>query len=182
MKKIREELAVALMVPDKICDKRGWFSVPFSSNDILDIGLKWRTTYQLNHSYTEFKGTVRGLNYQEAPYNQSKIVRCVRGRLYSVGVDIDPSSPDFGKWVGYELSSENQYLMYVPSTYAHGFITLEDDTELEYFTDNEYNYNFAKSLNYDELGIDWTVNGQVAVRVDLLSEKNKSAPKLKSLV
>ncbi len=68
--------------------------------------------------------------------------------------------------------------MYLPKTYAHGFVTLEDDTELEYLTDNEYSFNHAKSIKWDELGIDWTVGGQVEVRVDVMSDKNRFAPKL----
>lgn len=179
MEIIKRELDACLLAPKLIKDQRGWFEIPFSVQDLQALGLEWRSTFQLNHSFTTYKGTVRGPNYQVAPYEQAKVIRCVKGRLYSVGIDIDPKSPNYGKSVGFELSAENKYLMYLPKTYAHGFVTLEDGTELEYLTDNEYNYGSAKSIKWDELGIDWTVGGQVEVLTDVMSDKNKNAPKLK---
>ena len=176
-----KQLEAVLLEPKIIKDQRGWFSVPFSTQDLSDLGLEWRTTYQLNHSYTELKGTVRGPNYQEVPYNQAKVIRCIRGRLYSVGIDIDPSSSNYGEHVGFELSAENGLLMYLPNYYAHAFVTLEDNTELEYLTDNEFNYESAKSIKWDALGIDWTCGGQVELKTEIMSDKNKNAPKLSKL-
>ena len=96
-----------------------------------------------------------------------------------MGINIDQNSANFGKYVGFELSAENKNVMYLPKTYAHGFVTLEDETELEYLTDNEYCLESAKSIKWNELGIDWTVGGQVKVCTDVMSEKNKNAPPLK---
>jgi len=184
MQIIKTELGCHLLKPSLIPDERGWFSVPFSINDIHDLGLDFGSVYQLNHSFTTAAGIVRGPNYQKAPYAQAKVIRCIRGSLYSVGVNIDPSDPDFGKWCGFELSAENHCLMYMPRTYAHGFIAIEDNTELEYFTDREYSSSSASSISWSdpEVGIDWTMGGRIELRTDIMSEKNRTAPLLRDAV
>lgn len=175
MQIVKSNLGCALLSPQVINDSRGEFVVPFSVIDLKKLGFSWEETYQLNHSFTNEKGTVRGPNYQD-PYPQAKVIRCVRGSLYSVGICLDGA--DKGKCVVYELTAKGKELMYIPRGYAHGFVTLEDNTELEYLTDNQYCYEAAKSIKWDELGIDWTVGGRVKVREDLLSDKNRNAPKL----
>ena len=175
MQIIESKLNCALLSPQIIDDIRGEFVVPFSIEDLKTLNLPWEETHQLNHSFTKEKGTVRGPNYQD-PFPQAKVIRCVRGRLYSVAICL--SGPDKGKWVGFILTSEGKELMYIPRGFAHGFVTLEDNTELEYLTDNKYCYETAKSVKWDELGIDWTVGGLVEVREDLLSDKNRNAPSL----
>lgn len=172
---VDKSLDCALLVPKIVNDSRGIFCVPFSVSDLRNNDLHWAETFQLNHSFTISKGTVHGPNYQD-PYPQAKVIRCVRGSLYSVGICLDGLYK--GKWVGYELTAKGMECMYIPRGYAHGFVTLEDNTELEYLTDNQYCFEAAKSIKWDELGIDWTVGGRVEVREDLLSEKNKNAPKL----
>lgn len=175
MKIIESKLNCALLSPQLIDDLRGEFVVPFSIEDLKTLNLPWEETHQLNHSFTKEKGTVRGPNYQN-PFPQAKVIRCVKGSLYSVGICL--SGPDKGKWVGYELTAKGMECMYIPRGYAHGFVTLEDNTELEYLTDNQYCFAAAKSIKWDELGIDWTAGGRVEVKEDLLSEKNRNAPKL----
>lgn len=175
MQVIDSNLNCALLIPKVVEDPRGAFVVPFSIEDLKALNFPWEETHQLNHSFTTEKGTLRGPNYQD-PYPQAKVIRCVNGSLYSVGICLN--GPDKGKWVGYTLTAKGKELMYIPRGYAHGFITLEDDTELEYLTDNVYCYEAAKSVRWDKLGIDWTVGGLVEVREDLLSEKNRSAPVL----
>lgn len=162
----------------KIYDQRGWFSVQLNSDELSKYGFK--RIVQLNHSLTVDKGTVRGFNYQLAPFQQAKVVRCVRGKLYSVAVNIDPLSSEFGKWIGYELSENDDKLMLIPRTFAHGFITLQDNSEMEYFTDEIYSYESAKSIRYDDpdIRVDWTVNGQIEPNVCTLSEKNRNAKSL----
>ena len=172
---LKQKLGCALVTPQVINDPRGKFTVPFSIENLHSLGLPFEQVYQLNHSFTNEKGTLRGPNYQD-PFPQAKIIRCVRGSLYSVGICLEGENK--GKWVGFELSSERMEEMYIPRGYAHGFITLEDNTELEYITDNRYCYEGAKSIKWDALGIDWTVGGRVLVREDLLSEKNRNAPRL----
>ena len=122
MKILDEKLGCKLIGIERIVDNRGWFQIVFNQNDLDKIGVDFRGVCQLNHSRTEKTGIVRGLNYQDVPYAQSKVVRCIKGALYSVAVDIDPCSETFGKWCGYELSEENEYLMYIPRLFAHGFI------------------------------------------------------------
>ena len=187
MKLIEEKLACALLQPDIINDNRGWFQVAFNIDDIHNLGLDFSGVCQLNHSWTEEKGVVRGPNYQKAPYNQVKVVRVTRGAVYSVGIDINPESSTFGKAVGFLLSEKNKFLMYIPNTYAHGFTVLEDNTELEYLTDNKYNYESAKSIWFDDEEIididtmkklDWSFNGAVILN-NIKSEKNLNAPRLR---
>lgn len=118
---------------------------------------------------------MRGPNYQEKSLQQAKIVRCIRGSLFSVGININPDSTNFGKCCGFILSSENNYVMYISRTYAHGFVTLEDDTELEYFTDKIYNFDSEKSIawNDPDVGIDWSLGGNIDLKKSIMSEKNK---------
>ncbi len=148
MEIIDRKLGCALLEPRIIHDNRGWFQVPFSIEDINALGLSFNSVFQLNHSKTDVKGIVRGPNYQIRPYNQAKIVRIIKGAAYSVGIDIDRESDTFGMAVGFLLTEENKRLMYIPNTYAHGFTVLEDNTELEYLTDNRYSYDHAKSVWY----------------------------------
>lgn len=190
MKIIDSKLDCVLLIPSIITDNRGWFQIPFSVQEIRDLGLQFNSVYQLNHSLTTIKGIVRGPNYQCRPYNQAKVVRVIRGAVYSVGIDIDPQSKTFGKAAGFLLSEHNHYLMYIPNTYAHGFTVIEENTELEYLTDNEYNQASAKSIWFADKGItdieskqsvDWTYGGAVILS-NIQSEKNANAPLLKDSV
>ena len=181
---IEEKLNCVLLSPQILHDNRGWFQVAFNIADLHKLNLHFQSVCQLNHSMTELAGTVRGLNYQEAPYEQAKIVRCIKGNLYSVAVDIRKESETFGRWCGFELNAESGNLMYIPRGYAHGFIANEDHTELEYLTDNVYSKEHAKSIRYDDpdIGIDWTQNGQVAVLETVLSKKIANAALLRDLL
>lgn len=187
MKIVEQKLGCALIEPTIIRDNRGWFQIPFSIQDIHKLGLQFNSVFKINHSMTMVKGIVRGPNYQRSPYNQAKIVRVIKGSAYSVGIDIDPASNSFGMAVGYLLSERNKYLMYISNTYAHGFTVLEDGTELEYMTDNEYSFDDAKSIwLLDEhiidvntgRQIDWSYSREVVLS-DIKSEKNANAPMLK---
>ena len=175
MELVKKQLDCVLLRPKVVEDLRGKFTVPFSIDDLREIGLSFESVCQVNHSFTSKKGTVRGPNYQKN-YSQAKVIRCIKGSLYSVGVCLYGENK--GKHVGFLLTASNMEIMYMPRGYAHGFVTLEDDTELEYITDNKYDYASAKSIKWDALGIDWTLNGKVEVRTDLLSDKNKNAPEL----
>ena len=190
MKIIEKKLDCVLLMPSIIKDNRGWFQIPFNVQEIRDLGLQFNSVYQLNHSMTTIKGIVRGPNYQCRPYNQAKVVRVIKGAVYSVGIDIYPRSETFGKAAGFLLSEQNRYLMYIPHTYAHGFTVIEENTELEYLTDNEYNRLSAKSIWFADNGItdiessepvDWTYGGAVVLS-DIKSEKNANAPLLKDSV
>lgn len=130
------------------------------------------TFVQDNHSLSALKGTVRGLHYQRDPFAQTKLVRCTKGRIFDVAVDIRRGSPQYGKWTGVELSASNKMMLYIPRGFAHGFSTLEDDTEVQYKVDNLYNKESEGSIRFDDpfFAIDWKVDRP------LLSEKDSKAP------
>ena len=190
MQVLVEKMGCVLMKPRLIEDERGWFQIPFNIDDIRKLGLFFNNVCQLNHSLTMNKGIVRGPNFQVQPYNQTKVVRVVKGSIYSVAIDINPDSLTFGKAVGFHLSAENKYIMYIPNTFAHGFTVLEDLTEMEYFTDNIYCKDNAKSIFFDDknitdfetgLSIDWSFGDSVLLS-DVKSEKNANAPTLKEFI
>lgn len=183
MKIIAEKLECKLLETVRLKDNRGWFQISFNQEELKDLGVDFKGVCQLNHSYTEHRGVIRGLNYQQEPYQQSKLVRCVKGKLYSVAVDIDPNSKNYGRWCGFELSADNGHVMYVPRTYAHGFITESQECELEYFTDQVYSYESAKSIYYSDplIGIDWSNAGNIVINKEIISEKNRNAPFLNEI-
>jgi len=183
MKVIDEKIGCKLLEIQRLHDNRGWFQVAFNQNEFEELGVAFTGACQLNHSHTDYRGTIRGLSYQKKPYQQSKLVRCIKGNLYSVGVDIDPLSSTYGKWCGFELSESNGFIMYLPRTYAHGFITASDGCELEYFTDSIYAYECAKSIHYNDpdIRIDWSNGGKIEVKDNILSEKNRRAPFLRDI-
>lgn len=178
---LEQKAGCVLFENKRIEDNRGWFSVQMNADELGKYG--FRRIVQLNHSFTEKVGVVRGLNYQALPFQQAKVVRCVKGAIYSVGVNIDPSSVEFGKWVGYELSDRNERIMLIPKTFAHGFITLETNSEMEYFTDEIYVAEKAKSIRYNDsdIGIDWTLGGRIIPNERILSEKNRCAGTISEL-
>lgn len=183
MKVIKECLGCKLLEIRTLTDNRGWFQVVFCPDDLLRERIDFRGIEQLNQSMTEIAGVIHGSNYQESPFNQAKLVRCTRGRLYSVAVDIDKESPSYMRWYGFEQSTSNQYIMYTPRTYANGFVTMENCTKLEYFTDNKYSFQHAKSIRYDDpdIEIDWSMKGVITVRKMIMSEKNLNTPYLRDI-
>lgn len=183
MKVINEQLGCKPLEINRIHDKCGWFQVVLNIDELDGLGIQFGSDCQLSNLFTEQSGIIRGLNYQEKSYEQAKIVRCIKGSLYSVAVDINNQSKTYGKWCGFELSASDGKLMYKPGGYAHGFIGLEDNTDLEYFTDNMYSSECAKSIRYDDpsLDIDWALNGKAHIKDELLSDKNKSGKLLKEI-
>lgn len=191
MKILERKLGCVLLEPALIRDLRGWFQIPFSIEDLHSLGLDFNSVFQLNHSFTDQKGVVRGPNFQRRPFHQNKVVRCTKGSLYSIAIDLAPESPTYGHSCGFYLSEQNKCLMYIPNTYAHGFTTLEEGTELEYLTDNRYCYEAAGSLQFDDpdltdesgvSGIDWTMGGAVELCLETRSDKNKLAPAFRDIV
>lgn len=130
---------------------------------------------QDNHSFSASKGTLRGLHYQLNPKCQAKIVRCTRGSILDVAVDIRRGSPQYKQWVAVELSEENKKQLFVPRGFAHGFLTLTDNVEVQYKADNYYAPECDGNIRYDdpEIGIEW---GQSEF---ILSEKDRRAPLLR---
>ena len=175
MLEIREtELSGVLEITPKVFgDERGWFMESFTERELSEAGVKAKFC-QDNHSYSADRGTLRGLHYQLCPMAQAKIVRVTRGEIFDVAVDIRKGSPMYGKWVGVRLSAENKKQVFIPRGFAHGFITLTDDVEVQYKADNYYSpaHDGGIRWNDPEIGIKWPMPPAI------LSEKDRNAPLL----
>ena len=147
---------VILIRPVRIEDERGFFAETFRQSEFLANGIDCAFV-QENHSLSRQKGTLRGLHFQTPPYAQAKLVRCISGRLLDVVVDIRPQAPTFGRHITVELSAEGGEQLFVPAGYAHGFCTLEDNTEIVYSVSAYYAPEADSGLAFDdpEIGIDW---------------------------
>lgn len=143
---------------EKKGDNRGFFARFFCENEFGAQGLITHFV-QINNSLTGKKGTLRGMHYQLQPSAEVKVVRCIRGSLYDVILDLRPDSPTFGKSFGAELSAENRKMMYVPQGFAHGFVTLEDDTEALYLVSAFYAPSLERGIRYNDptFNIQWPV-------------------------
>jgi dTDP-4-dehydrorhamnose 3,5-epimerase len=162
-----------IIEPDVHEDCRGWFMESYSLIKMREIGID-TVFVQDNHSYSNSRGVVRGLHFQDPPMDQIKLVRCSRGSILDVSVDIRKGSPRYGKWFAIELSAINRKQIFIPSGYAHGFVSLEDDTEVQYKVDRFYSRENERTIRYDdpEIGIDWGVCDPI------VSEKDSIAPNL----
>lgn len=165
---------VILIKPKVFGDERGFFMESYKKSLFAQNGIS-EEFIQDNHSKST-KGVLRGLHYQLNPKAQGKLVRCVSGAVFDVAVDIRKNSPTFGKWVGYELSADNQQMLWIPAGFAHGFITLEDNTEFLYKTTGEYAPDCDRGIKYDDpaISIEWPKLDSI-----LLSEKDQKQPLLK---
>ena len=128
---------------------------------------------QDSHSLSRSTGTLRGLHFQAPPHAQGKLVRCGRGSIFDVAVDIRRGSPTYGQWEGYELSAENGHQLYVPVGFAHGFVTLEPDSEIVYKCTDYYAPETEGAVRWDSCGIKWPLSGD-----PILSDKDAVAPEL----
>lgn len=137
-------------------DERGTFSRVFCADELKNI-FKEKSIQQINHSITKKKGTVRGMHFQYAPECEVKMIKCIKGKVFDVAVDIRKNSKTFLQTFSIELSPENKKMVYIPEGFAHGFQTLEDDTELLYFHSNIYTPNNEGALNIQDplLNIQW---------------------------
>jgi len=156
---------------EKLEDNRGFFARTFCQKELEDHGLARRVA-QANVSFNAMAGTLRGMHYQLAPYEETKLIRCTRGALYDVIVDLRPDSATYKRWIGVELTVKNYKMLYVPANFAHGFITLEDSTEAIYFVSEFYTPGSERGLRWDDsqLNIKWPRS------VAVISEKDASWP------
>jgi dTDP-4-dehydrorhamnose 3,5-epimerase len=165
---------VMLITPVKFGDARGFFSETYSAAALLTWGLK-ATFVQDNHSLSAQKGVVRGLHFQKPPHAQGKLVRVVRGQIFDVAVDLRAGSSTFGQHVSVELSADNWQQLWVPEGFAHGFCTLQDNTEVIYKVTDYYAPECDAGIQWNDpdLGIDWPITAADAV----LSAKDEVLPR-----
>jgi dTDP-4-dehydrorhamnose 3,5-epimerase len=137
-------------------DERGFFARTWCRDEYLDRGLEGELA-QCSISFNARRGTLRGLHYQAPPHAETKLVRCTRGRVYDVIVDLRATAPTFKRWFATELSADNRNMIYIPRGLAHGFLTLEDHTELAYQMSTSYRPESARGVKYDDpqFAIDW---------------------------
>jgi dTDP-4-dehydrorhamnose 3,5-epimerase len=137
-------------------DSRGWFARTWCKTEFTAIG-HTKEWVQMNHSFTQRKGTIRGMHYQLAPFTEIKLVRCIAGSVYDVIVDIRKGSPTYLQWYGAELSAENKQMMYIPEGFAHGFQTISDDAELIYHHSSFYTAEAEAGIHHGDrtIAIDW---------------------------
>ncbi|SDK40618.1 dTDP-4-dehydrorhamnose reductase [Alkalibacterium thalassium] len=175
MKIIKTEIDdILILEPRVFGDHRGWFTETYSKTKFQELGIDIEFV-QDNHSMSAQKGTLRGLHFQTSPKAQTKLVRCTKGEILDVAVDLRKGSTTYKQWVGVELSEENKKQLLIPKGFAHGFITLTDDVEVQYKVDEYYAPECDRSIRFDdpEIGVDWKIEDPI------LSEKDLKAPLLK---
>jgi len=162
------------LTPRRFGDDRGFFSEVWNHARFAEAGIPAQFV-QDNVSLSRTRGVLRGLHFQMPPAAQAKLVRVSRGSIFDVGVDIRRSSPTFGRWAGVVLSAEKWNQLYVPEGFAHGFVTLEDDTEVTYKVSAAYSPEHDRSIRFDDpaIGIAWPLDGE-----PVLSDKDAAAPLL----
>lgn len=171
--KIKE---IILIKPQVFEDNRGYFFESFKKSEFIANGIDF--DFKQENCSKSQKGVLRGLHYQIPPYEQTKIVRCTKGKIIDVAVDIRPNSKTFGQFVKVELSQENKYMLYIPKGFAHGFVALTDEVEIIYKTDEEYNPKSDRGIywNDTDLNIDWGIDF-----IPILSTKDSKQPKFKDI-
>ncbi|WP_019956802.1 dTDP-4-dehydrorhamnose 3,5-epimerase [Yoonia vestfoldensis] len=162
--------ALILVQPRRFDDARGYFEETWNKRDLAQSGVS-ADFVQDNHSLSVHEGTLRGMHYQALPRAQDKLVRCTRGSIYDVAVDVRNGSPSYGRWVGVTLSAENGHQLFIPKGFLHGFVTLEADTEVQYKCSDYYAPECDGTVRWDGIGIDWPLTGD-----PVLSAKDAAAP------
>ncbi len=165
---------VVIIEPDVFGDNRGFFMESWNKKKMEETGLFYDFV-QDNHSKSTVKGTLRGIHFQKGDKAQAKLVRCVKGVVLDVAVDLRKNSPTFKQWVGVELSAENKKQLLIPRGFGHGFVTLTDDVEFLYKADNYYAPDADAGIRWNDpdIGVEWGVENPI------LSEKDKKNPFLK---
>jgi dTDP-4-dehydrorhamnose 3,5-epimerase len=167
------ELPGAYLVElDRIEDERGFFARTFCREEFAEHGLETELV-QANTAFNRKAGTLRGLHFQAEPHEETKLVRCTRGAVYDVIVDLRPGSATYTRWVGVELTAENDTQLYVPRGFAHGYQTLVDDTETSYLMGAAYEASAARGVRWDDpaFGIDWPETAEQTI-----SERDRTWP------
>ena len=163
MKFTESKLTGAYIIePELITDERGFFARSWCQQEFEKLGLNSKLV-QCNISFNHKKGTLRGMHYQAKPYEEAKIVRCTKGGIYDVIIDLRAESPTFKQWDAVELTAENLKMFYVPEGFAHGFQTLVDDTEIFYQMSEFYHPELSRGMRWDDpaFGIKWMFNNPI---------------------
>ncbi len=167
---------VFIIEPDVFEDSRGWFFESYSKIKLEKLGI-YTDFIQDNHSFSAKKNILRGLHFQCSPKAQAKLVRCTRGSILDVAVDIRKNSPFYRKWISVELSAKNSRQLFIPRGFAHGFITLAPDTEVQYKADNYYDSGLDRTILWNDtgIGVDWGTDSPI------LSAKDAAGKTLKEI-
>lgn len=156
---------------NQIKDERGFFGRSWCKREMEEHGLNGNVV-QSNTSFSKAKGTIRGLHYQKSPYEETKLMRCTKGAIFDVIIDLRENSPTFLQWLGVELTEANYKMLYVPENFAHGFVTLSDNSEVTYLVTQYYTPGAEAGIRYD----DPLFNIQWPVAVEVITEKDRYHP------
>jgi dTDP-4-dehydrorhamnose 3,5-epimerase len=164
--------------PQRFNDQRGFFSEVWREDHLSEIGIHSRFV-QDNHSYSRKRGVLRGMHFQVPPSAQDKLVRVSRGSIFDVAIDVRAGSSTFGRWEGVQLSAVEWNQLFIPQGFAHGFVTLEEDTEVVYKVTSVYAPEHERAVRFDdpEIGIEWPVELDAVI----ISEKDRAAPPLSAI-
>lgn len=145
-----------ILEPEIFEDERGYFAKAWSEKELSALGVE-ASFVEGNVSFNNRRGTLRGMHYQASPYGQAKLVRCTRGSIYDVGVDLRRDSSTFGKWLAIELTAGSGKMLYLPGDFGHGYVTLEDDTEVYYQVTQVYTPESSRGFRWNDpaFGIEW---------------------------
>tara|TARA_B100000809_G_C14942051_1_gene460792 strand:- start:144 stop:674 length:531 start_codon:yes stop_codon:yes gene_type:complete len=169
MKFFETELKCSYIIElEKLEDERGFFSRSWDRNEFKEQGLN-HNLVQCNISFSKKRGTLRGMHFQKKPFEETKLVRCTRGKIFDVIIDLRAESNTYKKWIGMELKSDDFKMLYIPEGFAHGFQTLEDNTEVFYQVSNWFSPEHERGIRWDdkELDIKWPINNPIISKKDL---------------
>lgn len=167
---------LVLVKPKVFGDNRGFFMECYKKSDFIQNGINCEFI-QDNHSKST-KGVLRGLHYQARPKAQAKLIRCIKGKIYDVAVDLRKDSSTFGKWLTVELSDENNHMLFIPEGFAHGFVVISDEAELIYKTNTEFSPQHDRGVLWcdKDINVNWGIDFE-----PVLSDKDKAQPKLSEI-
>lgn len=157
--------------PEILSDERGRFARTYCKKEFAKINFE-KEFVQMNFSVNYKKGTLRGMHYQLPPYEETKLIRCISGKVFDVAIDLRKNSGTYLQWFGTELSKDNSKMILIPEGFAHGFLTLEDNSELIYHHTEYYNPSAERGIRYDDKSVNIKFPGEVLI----VSEKDKSYP------
>ena len=169
MKFFETELKCSYIIElEKLEDERGFFSRSWDRNEFKEQGLN-HNLVQCNISFSKKRGTLRGMHFQKKPFEETKLVRCTRGKIFDVIIDLRAESNTYKKWIGVELKSDDFKMLYIPEGFAHGFQTLEDDTEVFYQMSNWFSPEHVRGIRWNdkEFDIKWPIDNPIISKKDL---------------